>query len=103
MYGYDREKLHVNHPWELKGEWRIHHIKEKLYFHHVLKMLEVYSSPLRHYKGSVYSFHCNFFSLLILTLKLPWVTKTEFLQVQYQYNINQLSDENKEKYQFGDS
>ena len=34
----------------------------------------------------------------ILTLKLPWVTKTE-----YQYNINQISDENKEKYQLGDN
>ena len=34
----------------------------------------------------------------ILTLKLPRVTKTE-----YQYNINQISDENKEKYQLGDN
>ena len=29
------------------------------------------------------------------------MTKTEFL-LQYQYNINQISDENEEKYQFGD-
>ena len=37
-----------------------------------------------------------------LTLYLPLVTKTEF-SLQYQYNINQRSDENKEKYQFGDN
>ena len=36
----------------------------------------------------------------------PIVTKTEFLltiSIQYRYNINKISDENKEKYQFGDN
>ena len=37
-----------------------------------------------------------------LTLYLPWVTKTEVLLTIYQYNINQTSDKNKEKYQLGD-
>ena len=40
-----------------------------------------------------------------LTLKLPRMTKTEILltiSIQYQYNIKQTSDENKEKYQLGD-
>ena len=36
-----------------------------------------------------------------LTLLLPSVTRTEFLPT-YQYNINQISDEKKEKYQLGD-
>ena len=39
---------------------------------------------------------------LTLTFQLPWVTKTEF-SLQYQYNINQTSDENKENYQVGDN
>ena len=39
---------------------------------------------------------------ILLTLYLPWVTKTEF-SLQNQYNINQISDENKEKYLFGDN
>ena len=40
---------------------------------------------------------------LILTLKLPWVTKTEFLfTISIQYQYKQASGENKEKYQLGD-
>ena len=35
-----------------------------------------------------------------LTLKLPWVTQTEFL-IPYQYNIKQTSDEYREKYHLG--
>ena len=47
------------------------------------------------------------FSLLLppdnseLTLSLPWVTLKEF-SLQYQYDIKQTSDKNKEKYQLGD-
>ena len=37
----------------------------------------------------------------VLTIWLQWVTKTEF-SLQYQYNIKQTVDENKEKYQLGD-
>ena len=29
------------------------------------------------------------------------VTNTEFFFLKFQYNINQISDENREKYQFG--
>ena len=36
----------------------------------------------------------------LLTLELPW---GQNFSLQYQYNINQISDENKEKYQFGDN
>ena len=37
-----------------------------------------------------------------LTLKLPWVIKTEFLltiSIQYQYNIKLTNDKNRDKYQ----
>ena len=41
------------------------------------------------------------FNNKLLTLSLPQVTKTKFL-LQYQYNINQVSDENREEYQLWD-
>ena len=39
---------------------------------------------------------------ILLTLKQPWWPRQN-LSLQYPYNNNQISDENKEKDQFGDN
>ena len=49
-----------------------------------------------------YSSYTGSFFITVLTLQLPKVIRTEFLH-RIQSNINQISDENKEKYQFGNN
>ena len=47
----------------------------------------------------------KFFTPLVYVFLNPLLHEwpRQYFSLQYQYNINQTSDENKEKYQFGDN